>query len=146
MTNKPRKTITGFGVLMLFVLAGALFFRQLFFTVQVSGNSMYKTFRSGQRLLATSAYWMVGEPRRNDIVVFKLGEKDEPIIKRIFKVGGEEVDWLNAPRNWKIENGPYKVPAGSVYVLGDNRSESEDSRVYGPVERSQILGKVVLAN
>lgn len=141
-----RKAFTGFGVLMVAVLAFAVFFKQEFFTVQVSGNSMYTQLKSGQRLLASRAYWLIGPIERNDIVVFKLKPDGEPIIKRVYRRGGEVVDWLNVPRNWPLEKGEYVVPKGTLYVLGDNRSESDDSRMFGPVEESKVIGKVVIAN
>ncbi|MBL8086632.1 MAG: hypothetical protein JNM85_01020 [Chthonomonas sp.] len=146
--RKPikKRWLTGFGVVMLFLLAGALLFQRSVVTVQVSGNSMATTFRSGQRLLASSAYWLVGPIERNDIIVFRLKPGGETFIKRVYKMGGDEVDWLNVPRDWRIENGPYRVPPGSLYVLGDNRGESEDSRAFGPLSPNQVLGKVVIAN
>lgn len=141
-----KKIITGFGGLMIGVLLFTLFFRSNFLTVEVSGNSMLTTFRSGQRLLATRAYWLVGNIHKNDIVVFQLKPGGEHIIKRVYALGGEEVDWLNAPRDWQLVNGPFKVPSDDVYVLGDNRPESEDSRFFGPIKKSMIVGKVVIAN
>ncbi len=143
--GKIRK-ITGFGVVMLFVLAFAIFFQRNFSTVMVRGDSMHATLKNGQRLLATDAYWLVGEIQPNDIVVFQIPGKSEYYIKRVYKLGGEPVDWLNAPRAWKLSAGEYQVPQGMVYVLGDNRSESEDSRIFGPLSPDQILGKVVVAN
>lgn len=107
---------------------------------------MFSTFKSGQRLLACNAYWLVGKIRHNDIIVFRLKEKDELVIKRVYKLGNENVDWIYMPKSWKIEQGAYKVPEGNYYVLGDNLGESEDSRVYGPISSDQVIGKVVIAN
>ncbi len=59
-------------------------------------------------------------------------------------VSGETVDYQNIPDNWPLTNGPYKVPEGKVYLLGDNWANSEDSRKYGPVSESDILGKIVV--
>lgn len=130
---------------MLFLLAAVIFFARTFFTVQVSGHSMDETFSNGQRLLATRAFWLVGDVRKNDIVVFRQENSPSLIIKRVYALGGEEVDWLVAPRDWPLRNGPYTVPAGEVYVLGDNPPESEDSRIFGPISPSQIVGKVVVS-
>jgi signal peptidase I len=51
---------------------------------------------------------------------------------------------VNCPHNWKLANGPYVVPEGKVYVLGDNRAQSEDSRYFGAVDLKSLLGKVVV--
>lgn len=132
---------------MIGVLAFAVFFLLNFTTVVVSGPSMLPTFKTGRRLLASKAYWLVGGLRHDDIVVVR--EKDSHagtgyFIKRVYRLAGEKVDMVNIPRTWKLRQGPFTVPEGTVYVLGDNREVSSDSREFGPVELSRIIGKVVV--
>ncbi|MCE9558513.1 MAG: signal peptidase I [Armatimonadetes bacterium] len=143
-TTPKKRGMRGFGVAMLIVLGLVVFLWQTFFTIQVKGNSMLTTFHNGERLLATKAYWLVGELKRNDVVVIKGDDPGEFLIKRINRLGGEDVDFLNIPNNWSIEKGKYTVPEGDYYVLGDNAPESEDSRFFGPVEASRIVGKVIV--
>lgn len=138
-----KRAITGFGVVMVFVLAVTLFFYFNFNTVVVRGNSMEKTYFNGDRLLSSRAYWLVGPIRPKDVVVIRGDGPKEYFIKRVYKMEGEVVDFLNIPESWSIGNGEYKVPAGHVYVLGDNRDFSEDSRKYGAVPLEKILGKIV---
>lgn len=143
-----RRLFSGFGASMIGVLAFAVFFLLNFKTVVVSGTSMLPTFQNGKRLLATKAYWLVGAIRRDDIVVIK--EKDPKagtgyFIKRVYRLEGEPVEMVNMPRAplWTLAKGPFVVPKGMVYVLGDNREVSSDSREFGPVEASRIIGKVI---
>jgi signal peptidase I len=143
-TKKKRPGVRTFGVAMLFILAIAIFIKQTVFTIEVKGRSMRPTFENGERLLATKAYWMVGPITRNDVIVIKGATPGEFLIKRVNRLGGEKVDFLNAPDSWRIEQGEYFVPEGHVYVLGDNSPESEDSRSYGPVPLSDIIGKVIV--
>lgn len=135
--------ITGFGVTLIYLLAFAVFFAFNFKSVQVSGPSMMPTFQSGDKVLVSKAYWLVGPIKNKDVVVVK-SESGEYVIKRVYRSEGETVDYYNAPKSWNFLNGEYKVPAGSVYLLGDNREVSEDSRAYGAVEKNRILGKVVV--
>ena len=128
-------------MIALFLLA--LFFFFNFTTVIVSGISMEPTYHSGQRLLACRAYWLVGPVKDNDVVVVKGSSSREYLIKRVYKTAGETVDWENAPSNWKIYMGEYKVPDGDIYVIGDNRPVSEDSRTFGPVSQDRIIGKII---
>jgi len=132
---------------MIAVLAFAVFFLLNFTTVVVSGPSMLPTLKSGRRLLASKAYWLVGPLRRDDIVVIREADPNAGtgyFIKRIYRLAGETVDMVNVPKNYKLADGPYKVPAGTVYVLGDNREVSSDSRELGPIELPRIIGKVVV--
>ena len=113
----------------------------------VDGISMLPTFKNGQRLTFCSAYWLVGPIRDNDVVIIKDDYKDSKtgfIVKRIYKLAGEKVDLGNSPRGWSIANGLYTVPQDSVYVLGDNRPKSEDSRYLGAIPMSKVLGKVIV--
>ena len=137
------KAATGFGASLIVLFLIALFFYFNFTTVIVSGHSMEPTFHSGQRLLASRAYWLVGGVKDNDIVVVKTGNGSEYIIKRVYKTGGETVDWVNAPADWHLVNGEYRVPAGYIYVIGDNRPVSEDSRTFGAVPMNRIIGKII---
>jgi signal peptidase I len=104
---------------------------------------MLPTLQNGKKVLASKAYWLVGSIQDGNIVVIKGDSPGDYIIKRVYKMGGEAVDTFNAPGDWSLINGEYKVPEGHVYVLGDNRAISEDSRRIGPVEVNRILGKVV---
>jgi signal peptidase I len=135
--------MTGFGVVLLFVLAFVLFFHSAFTTVVVNGKSMLPTLKDGKKVLVSNAYWLVGSIRHGDIVVIRAEDSGEYIIKRVYKLQGEQVDVMNMPSNWKLVQGPYTVPEGTMYVLGDNREVSEDSRRFGPVEVSAVIGKVV---
>lgn len=129
---------------MLLVLAFSVFFYLNFKTVQVSGVSMVPTFKDGQRVLVSKAYWLIGPIRNKDIVVISDDGPTGFMIKRVYKMAGETVDWKNIPDGHKIADGPFVVPEGTVFVLGDNRDQSEDSRRFGPVELEKILGKVVV--
>lgn len=133
---------TGFGVVLLGILVLAIFWRQNFQTVIVSGPSMEPTYNSGDKLLACRAYWLIGPIRKKDIVVVKTGD-DSYIIKRVFGLGGDRIDLINVPKSWAISQGDYVVPKEQLFVIGDNRDMSEDSRAFGPVEQSAVLGKIV---
>ena len=143
MTKKTKAT-TGFVGTLAMLLGVAVFLFLNFKTVVVSGDSMEPTFINGRRLLASSAYWLVGPIRQNDIVVVHAADSKEYLIKRVYRLAGETVDWVNIPEGWSLTSGEFKVPTGQIYVLGDNRAVSEDSRKYGPVPLSRVVGKVVV--
>ena len=144
-TNKSRRSrgFAGLSVSLVVLLVFAIVFYVNFHTVVVSGHSMDPTFHDGQRLLACRAYWLVGGIKDNDVVVIQMGGPHEYIIKRVYKTAGEVVDWPNVPERWNITNGEFRVPDGEIYVLGDNRAVSEDSRAFGPVQTNRVLGKIL---
>lgn len=140
----PRQLITGFGVAMIGVLVFAVFMLFNFKTVVVKGRSMFPTFHTNSKVLTCSAYWLVGPVKDGDVVVLKDTNPDGYIIKRVYKMGGETVDWKLVPESHRLADGPFVVPQGMVYVLGDNRPESEDSRRFGPRRMEDVLGKVIV--
>lgn len=94
----------------------------------VEGPSMEPAYRAGERLLVNRRAYRRRAPARGDVVV--LRDPEEParyLLKRI----------ATAPDS--IEPGPSRT-----YVLGDNAAASRDSRHFGPVARSQIVGRVWL--
>ena len=143
--RKRKVLFTGFGVFILFVLAFVIVFYANFTTVQVTGESMEPTLNNGQRVLTTRAYWLVGDIRRNDVVVMRMPGTGTPIIKRVYAMSGEAVDFYNVPDDCDLARGEYRVPEGTIYVLGDNRPASDDSRSFGPIPTAEVIGKVIRA-
>jgi len=130
----------------------------VFFDVsQVSGPSMVPTLLDGDRLLLTKGYT---SPRHGDIVVFIIDEQGTPteIVKRVVGLPGDTIEVLgdNVLVNGKPEATPHPVvirfespriapqviPAGTVFVMGDNRPVSLDSRYIGPLPLSTAHGRV----
>ncbi len=145
MKKKSKRKVMTVGSAGLFAtLAFAIFFQQNFHTIKVDGRSMEPTFKNGDRLLASKAYWLIGDLRDNDIVVIEGENPGEHLIKRIYRKSGEIVDWANIPEDYSMAKGEFVVPSGEVYLLGDNRDVSEDSRKFGSVEKNRIIGKIVL--
>jgi len=144
MRGSRKRAITGFGFTLLILLVFAIYFHYSFTTVVVSGESMLTTLKNGDRVLTSRAYWLVGAIKDKDIVVIKDDGPTGYIIKRVYRMAGEVVDWYNVPDNVDFRKGEYRVPPDHVYVLGDNREVSEDSRRFGPVRVEDIIGKVVI--
>ncbi len=122
----------------------------------VSGLSMVPTLHDGDRLLVNKLVYHLRQPARGEIVVFAYPKDPKrDFIKRVVAVAGETVE----VRGGQVYIGgqlldepyirdfggpdlpPYTVPAGSVWVMGDNRPYSDDSRVFGPVDRSLLWGR-----
>ena len=132
--------------------------------IGVDGHSMVPTLQNGDRLLVVSPL-LTDDYRRGDIVVLrKQSFLAEPIVKRVIATGGETVDIdfstgtvyvdgeaLEEPYIAELtfeQEGmqfPLTVPEGSVFVMGDNRNHSNDSRDYrlGTVDQRYIIGKAV---
>jgi signal peptidase I len=127
----------------------------------VQGVSMLPTFESGEHVLVNKLAYVFGRPEPNQIIVFRppLPGANEDFIKRVVAVAGETVLirnghlYINGHRvaqpyieYWDPTSyGPVKVPPGDVFVLGDNRPDSEDSRYFGPVPVRNIRGQVIWA-
>jgi len=138
-----KRAVTGFGVFLGFMLMFAVFFYINFTTIEVSGISMMPTLHDHQRVLVSRAYWLIGPIKDKDIIVLKDPHGPGDIIKRVCYMAGESVPWDLRPESAPLLDNDYRVPDGCVYVLGDNRSKSEDSRRFGAVDMSNIIGKVV---
>ncbi|MCX7924609.1 MAG: signal peptidase I [Fimbriimonadales bacterium] len=118
----------------------ALFFALNFRVVVVSGPSMEPTYKNGDRLLMTTAYWLFGPIQKGDVVVI-VRPKGELLIKRVVALAGEQVP----RRYWSplVYMMGGRVPEGHLFVVGDNLERSEDSRQLGAIPLSYVQGKIV---
>jgi signal peptidase I len=122
--------------------------------------SMTPTLRPGDSVLVDKLAYRLGEPRRRDLVVFRRPASGELMLKRIVGLGGDRVGledgvlyvngravaeaFVDRRLVDSVYFGPVRVPDGAVFVMGDRRSDSLDSRDFGPVARRRILGRVDL--
>lgn len=127
----------------------------------VYGSSMQPVLREKQRLVVNKLTYRFREPQRNDIVVLDLETVEEMLVKRVIGLPGETMDIRggsiyvnNEPLQEQLPHAlssqlntyphPIQLGANEYYVLGDNRSNSNDSRAFGAVQRSEIVGKIWL--
>lgn len=127
---------------------------------RVYGQSMEPTLHTNQRLIVEKISYRFHGPRRGDIVVLKFPEHgEELLIKRVIGLPGEKmeihdgtvyIDGRPLDEPYLTQKTPGNMPAVvvpplHVFVLGDNRSASNDSRVFGPVPIANIVGKAWLS-
>jgi signal peptidase I len=135
----------------------------------VKGASMEPNFHDREYLIVDEISYQINAPKRGDIIVFRYPrDPQEFFIKRIIGLPGEKVqiqDGMTFIYNKENPNGvglqeAYLAPntktygisdndivtlgENEYYVMGDNRNSSKDSRSFGPVSRSFIIGKVLL--
>lgn len=124
----------------------------------IPSESMIPTLHVGDNVLALKFAYRIGDPERGDLAVLNDPAGDL-VIKRIVGLPGDTVAvkdgvlYVNGERerepyvNYRLTDstffGPEKVPAGHVFLMGDNRSNSRDSRTFGPVPEEDLLGKVL---
>jgi len=124
--------------------------------------SMQPTLYEGDNLIVEKISPKIGRLNRGDIIVFYDINEDRQLIKRLIAVEGDQVEikdgkvFVNGeelkedyikdgytPQGVNPEYSNLVVPKGYVYVLGDNRKNSRDSRSIGPIEVERITGKAI---
>ena len=126
----------------------------------ITTASMDPTLRAGDSVLATKFAYRLAGPERGDVILFEAPTDGAPTIKRVVGVAGDTVAvrdgvlFVNGEKtregyvDYNLTDatffGPTDVPDDSVYVMGDNRANSLDSRSYGPVPEEDILGGIDL--
>jgi signal peptidase I len=117
--------------------------------------SMEPTLDEGDRILVNRMVYHFRDPKSGDVVVFHSALKDEDLVKRVVAVAGDRVVikagtlFVNGvaqeepyllEQNFEGELAEMVVPSGRVFVLGDNRNNSGDSRFFGPIDKGSIIG------
>ena len=121
------------------------------------GPSMQPNLYVGYRMMTEKISYRFHEPQRGDIVLAKSTEENIILVKRVIGLSGEEItvrnghayingDVLDEP--WVVHWGGAGYPAtiipdGHVFIIGDNRLQSRDSRAIGPIPIENIQGRVV---
>ena len=172
--EKPKKSWKRevFEWVMVFVVAGVIAFvvrTFVFVPVMVDGQSMMNTLQDREFLIATKYDYLLGDPERFDVVIchypgrmrpglLGIGEVQEDFVKRLVGLPGETIElragelYVNgefveqdfARTESVADFGPYTVPEGHYFVMGDNRNNSKDSRstLVGALPREMIRGHV----
>lgn len=153
--------------IIIFVFIRAFFFSNYI----VEGESMMPTLQDGNLLMVNKIGYQVGELQRFDVIVFHANE-EEDYVKRVIGLPGDKLEYKNdvlyingdpveepylVPYKQKVVGGNLtgdfslkeltgaeKVPKGFIFVIGDNRLGSWDSRHFGFVSIEQVVGKVNL--
>ena len=134
----------------------------LLINARVPSESMEKTIMTGDRVFGNRLAYLFDDPERFDIVVFKYPDDESQLfVKRVIGLPGETVEikdgkvYINGsetplddsftPETPTGDYGPYVVPDGSYFMLGDNRNHSGDSRFWKQpyVEKEKIVGKAI---
>ena len=122
--------------------------------IRVNGDSMYDTLKDGDIMILNIIDYKFNDINRFDIVV--VYEEDELLIKRVIGLPGETIEYkdntlyINGKKvkeefgTYETNDFSYTIPKGEYFILGDNRTNSMDSRVFGSVKKKQIKGKTSL--
>jgi signal peptidase I len=133
----------------------------------IPSPSMEPTLDVGDRVLVNKLSYKFHDVNRGDVVVFErppgasTGQNDEikDLIKRVIAVGGDTIEakegdvYVNGERidenylepGTPTDNLPLKtIPDGQVFVMGDNRTNSEDSRIFGSIDEDAIVGRAFI--
>jgi signal peptidase I len=137
---------------------------------QIQQVSMENTLQPGQYVLVDKLSPNFSDYKRGDIIVFQPpaayadleGGQNVPFIKRVIGVGGDVVEVRNnsvyvngvqLPEPYVFDGQPtqqlngqtrWVVPNGYLFVMGDHREQSQDSRVFGPIPRTSVIGRAWL--
>jgi signal peptidase I len=164
--------VVEWGVVLAVALAVALLVRA--FVVQtffIPSASMEPTLMIGDRILVDKLSYHLHAVHRGDIIVFRrppgepVSENVQDLVKRVVGLPGETI-WSSNGQVYvqgpdtgnKVVNVPepvpgtqlgppihrFTIPANDYFVMGDNRTNSDDSRFFGPISRSLIVGRVVM--
>ena len=163
--SKLREAIS-FMTHIVVALIIAIFLKTCIFAyIVIPTGSMLNTIQEGDRIIASRLAYINDEPQRYDIIIFKYPDDETQLFaKRIIALPGETIEVKNGivyitdkngnkstARTDFITNciptgnfGPYTVPLGSYFVMGDNRNDSWDSRYWDnkTVKKGKIIGKV----
>src|SRR5580700_2018286 len=170
--RRLRRALVETGVIIaVAVLLAGLVRTFAFQTFWIPSASMVPTLAVYDRVLVQKAFFSWRDVREGEIVVFSHppldncpGPQEGDLVKRVIALPGQTIYssgnsiYINGrllaepylPRYDPLgppiasRQHPYRVPPGEFYVLGDNRSDSCDSRFWGPIQGSSIIGKVVL--
>ena len=124
---------------------------------EVSSASMEPTLGAGDHVVANKLAYRFDAPQRGDLAVLHHPRSDEVLVKRIVAVGGDSVGledgvlvvnghaqrepFADPELIDSIYFGPVRVPPGRVFVMGDQRANSEDSRDFGAVALDAVIGR-----
>lgn len=141
--------------IIILVLVGYIFFSQIFLVTRAKGNYMFPAIKDGDLVIA---FRLHRDYVKDDIAVYQVQGKDY-----MGRVVGRETDVVNLDDsgdftlNGGIQRGeiiyptyakegiqyPLKIEEDQIFVLGDHRTESEDSRDFGPIEKKNVKAKVI---
>ncbi len=171
MKKQKNEAFEWIKALVIAVVIAVLVRSFIFTNYIVEGQSMMPTLQDGNRLIVNKIDYDITKPHRFDIVIFHA-TKTEDYVKRVIGLPGDKIEYKNDTLyvNGKAKKEPYlkpykkqlvsgqltgdytlkgltgqmTVPKGKIWVMGDNRQNSVDSRVFGFVDINQIVGKVDL--
>lgn len=162
-TTKKQEE-TSFGRFLLDILETLVLSALLFLVInavsariRVDGFSMEPTLLDGEFVFVSKLSYMLGEPQRGDVIVFRYPrDPEEEYIKRLIGLPGDNVRisggqvYINDQLITEpyIAAAPYYhsewiVPENTYFVLGDNRNSSSDSHNWGPVPAENVIGKAI---
>lgn len=156
MTRSRARRVAGAAFLLALVVAVRTFVLGWY---PASSDSMAPTVEPGDRVVVDKLAWRLGELDRGDLVTFPSPVDGRRLIKRVVGVAGDSVAledavlvvngrrvaeaYVDRSRIDGTYFGPVTVPPGHLFVLGDNRFGSIDSRVYGPIPLDAVTGRVL---
>ncbi|MCI6886552.1 MAG: signal peptidase I [Lachnospiraceae bacterium] len=153
--NTKQEYLSLFSRIVVLALAAYIIFTQVFLITQNRGQDMFPAVKDGDLIIA---FRMQKEYAKNDVVVYTVDGKQE-----VGRIIGRETDVVTMDESGKllvngtVQSGeimyptyakegleyPYKVPEGHVFLLGDYRTNSEDSRDHGSISMRNVEGKVI---
>lgn len=137
---------------------------------RIPSESMAATLVPRDRILVNRVVYHLREPHRGDVVVIDSHVVGRVLVKRVVGLPGETISlrggdvyidgrrlsepyvrrsggrpeatepFVDTGEAWSLET-PYRIPAGCYFLLGDNRTVSDDSRDWGPAPRTELIGE-----